>query len=101
MEKKINEILNKVDHDELLKIKKDIESGGSALKKIVDEKLKEVEARECRVCVSCGQEINPYAGEIFTLVFGPADFRKRASFCAIDCLEYFLEHLKITKKRSS
>jgi hypothetical protein len=32
------------------------------------------------------------------LIFGPKDFRKKASFCALDCLEYFIEKIKKEKK---
>ncbi|HLD89088.1 MAG TPA: hypothetical protein VI894_02680 [Candidatus Nanoarchaeia archaeon] len=101
MEKRMHDVLEKIDFDDLIRIKKDLDTGGALVKKIVDEKLKELEARESRICVSCGQAISPYTHETFTLNFGPPDFRKKASFCAIDCLEYFLEHLKITKKRSN
>ena len=98
MNKKLREIVDNLERDDLIKLQKDLEEeGGIHVKKLVSEKIQQLEDNEKALCAVCGNPINPYYTEHYTLIFGPRDFRKKASFCALDCLEYFLKNLKQEK----
>ena len=98
MKKKLREIVDNLEHEDLIKLQKDLEEEeGIHIKKLVSEKIQQIEENEKAVCVVCGNPINPYYTEHYTLISGPRDFRKKASFCALDCLEYFLKNLKESK----
>jgi hypothetical protein len=84
-----------MDEEDLVKIQKDLEAGN--LYHLVKKKLDDINsAKFNKVCPVCNSTINE---ECFTLVFGPKDFRKKASFCAFDCLEYFINQLKEQRKK--
>jgi len=98
MEKKLKEIVDNLEHEDLIKLQKDIEEeGGMHVKKLVSEKIQQLEDSEKAICAVCGKPINPYYTEHYKLIFGPRDFRKKASFCALDCMEYFLKNLRDSK----
>ncbi len=86
-----------LDEAELYKLKADLDHGAVHLKKLVVAKLKELEARSRGVCATCGSSLAD-AKKSYTLVFGPDGFKKKASFCELDCLEYFLSKLKAMRK---
>ncbi len=99
MKKKVEEAIDDLDYEELIRIKEDIENSNAIyMKSLVSKKISDIEQKERKICVTCGQEINPYYFDEFRLEFGPRDLRKGASFCALDCLEYFLDRLKNTEK---
>lgn len=93
MKLKVREMLEAIDDEDLHKLNNDLANGGVYLKKLVQDKLKEVERRKMTNCVTCGQSLGERE-HAFTLLFGPEDFKKKASFCELDCLEYFLKGLK-------
>ncbi|MBI3032291.1 hypothetical protein HYY69_02350 [Candidatus Woesearchaeota archaeon] len=82
-----------IDEEELYKLKTDLYNGSVALKKMVDSKLKQLEDKKRGFCNTCGEDLLELDGS-FTLLFGPEDFKKKVSFCAHDCLEYFLNEIK-------
>ncbi|MBD3313250.1 hypothetical protein GF345_02310 [Candidatus Woesearchaeota archaeon] len=94
MKRKIDEVIELLDFNELMNVKKDIEKGGERISRIVDAKIKQELKRHSSHCCVCNAKINPFSVFNFTLVFGPEDMKKKASFCAIDCLEHFLSNLK-------
>ena len=85
MNKLADEIGN-MSQEELMKLKRELESG--AIRKMVESRIQEA-AQEShdRICPVCHSAVDD---EGFTLTFGPKGLRKRATFCAADCLEYFL-----------
>ena len=85
-------------YEELKKIKKDLEEGGVELQKIVDQKMKQYETTHEQTCSVCYNNLEPFSVHNYTLVFGPDDFKKKASFCGMDCLQYFLESFKNMKE---
>jgi len=98
MKKKLREIVDNLEHEDLIKLQKDLEEeGGMHVKKLISDKIQQLEDSEKAVCAVCGNPINPYYTEHYTLIFGPRGFRKKANFCALDCLEYFLKNLKQEK----
>jgi len=93
----IRELINYLDYKELLKLQYDLKHGGVHLKKLVEQRIKELESSPKKYCAGCGREIDPSSPTTQTLIFGPPDFKKKATFCAQDCLEYFLNELKTLK----
>jgi hypothetical protein len=91
---KLARLINELDEEDLDLIRKDLEAGN--LDRLIRQKLREKQDHDqnkvCPVCQS------PIDDESLTLIFGPKDFRKKASFCALDCLEYFIEKIKKEKK---
>lgn len=91
---RLAKIIKSLDEEELKLIKKDLEDGN--IERLINKRLFEIrEADLNRVCPVCN---TPIGEESLTLMFGPLGLRKKASFCALDCLEYFLNKMKIEKK---
>jgi rRNA maturation endonuclease Nob1 len=90
---KVREMIEAIDDDDLYKLQNDLSNGGVYLKKLVQDKIKQVENRKKTFCTTCGQSLEERE-HAFTLLFGPEDFKKKASFCELDCLEYFLAGMK-------
>lgn len=91
---RFKEFLDSLEHYELVKLKQDLDGGNFDLAKSIQGKISELERKHARFCVSCSNNLNPYNTSNFTLIFGPEDFKKKASFCGPDCLVYFLTKLK-------
>ncbi|MBR9699555.1 hypothetical protein GOV09_03820 [Candidatus Woesearchaeota archaeon] len=89
-------MLYNLDYHELLSLKNDFESDGSFLT-LLDTRIKELEKQHKQFCATCSSEMDTKQVNNFTILFGPDDFKKRASFCGMDCLEYFLKELKEIK----
>jgi len=84
MKKKLRGIIDNLEHKDLIKLQKDLEEEGIHIKKLISDKIQQIEDSEKAVCAVCGNPINPYYTEHYKLIFGPRDFRKKASFCALD-----------------
>jgi len=97
----LKDVVGGIEHHELVKLKKDLNNGGLQLKKLLDFQIKENERMHGKLCSTCQNEVDPYSTSTYTLVFGPDDFKKKATFCAMDCLEFFLERLKGIKVENS
>jgi len=100
VKQKLRDMVDYLEYDELVKMKKDLEMGGIHIARLVENKIKEETLKHEDHCCICNNKIEQYSVNNFTLVFGPADLRKKATFCAIDCLEYFLKNLKDIKAES-
>jgi len=92
---KLKELMENVDYDDLVKLKSDLSSGAKHIKKILDKKILELE-KKSKSCAVCGKPMM-YGDNFYVLEFGPEDFKKKAHFCEIDCLEFFINHLKKRK----
>lgn len=100
MSKKVNEIIDMLNYEELVDLQRDLFGGGANIKQVVNNRVKEVNDSQTRVCATCGGTVNLSINHEYTLIFGPKDLKKRASFCAVDCLEYFFIQLKqLSEKR--
>jgi ferritin-like metal-binding protein YciE len=101
MKKRIKEMFNECPeqwtYEDLQTVLQDIEEGGENTKETIKEVLKEIE-EQVEQCATCGQMIEPERNS-FILEFGPNEIRKEAHFCAIDCLQYFVKHIKDLKER--
>jgi len=98
---KVREIVGGLDHDELVKLKKDLDKGAVHFKKLIEFQIEQNEKMHESYCSTCQSRIDPYSTTNFTLIFGPDDFKKKATFCAQDCLEFFLQKIKRIKEAST
>lgn len=90
---KLAKMIDDLDEEELRLIKKDLEQGN--IERLINNKLQEKnEADFNKVCPVCQA---PIKEESVSLIFGPKELRKKASFCALDCLEYFINQIKVKK----
>jgi len=87
------DVVNNLDITELKKIKHDLDTGGKHISLLIADKVKELETKPMSACVVCGKSIE-IKHDNFTLLFGPDHFRRKATFCAQDCLDYFLSRQK-------
>ncbi len=100
MSKKVGDVIGLLNYEELVELQRDLFGGGTTIKQLVSNKIREVNESQTRICATCGSTINLGINHEYTLIFGPKDLKKRASFCAVDCLEYFFAQLKqISEKR--
>lgn len=91
---KLGEILDLFEYEELMQLREDLDDNVSFIKEEIERRAYEAESMNDNICVTCGRAINPRTKNSFQLVFGPAELKKRASFCAMDCLEYFVRKLR-------
>ena len=101
MTKKFEDMMEMLDYDELMRFKNDFDSGSVQIKKTLEEKIKKKMKEHEKTCATCSNELNFYKPNNYTLIFGPDDFKKKASFCGLDCLGYFITKLKEVKKESN
>ena|SRR3989344_4379780 len=97
MERRFEEVMQLLNHYELMKLKRDLESGGIEVQSILDKRIKEEEKKHDIYCMTCSGNIDQEDVNNFTLIFGPDSLKKKATFCAVDCLEYFLKNVKQIK----
>jgi len=90
--------LGSLEHYELVRLKNEIEKGNLDIEKEIRGYIKDHEKKHAKYCTTCSNTLDPYNTNNYTIIFGPDDFRKKASFCGLDCLEYFLIKLKQIKK---
>ena len=98
MKHKFKEFLENLDYNELLEFQKQLKDGNSTIRQVLSNHLNVVERINARVCATCGNQLDPNTKNM-SLIFGPEDFKKKASFCAFDCLEFFMNHLKAVEKK--
>ncbi|MBI1969399.1 hypothetical protein HYS48_01780 [Candidatus Woesearchaeota archaeon] len=90
--------LRRLSYPALQEIKKAMEEGNIDMLQSVEGRMQELEQQHNLFCSNCFGKINMDSTTTFTLVFGLSRARKKATFCALDCLTYFLENLKALKE---
>jgi hypothetical protein len=91
---RLAKLIDELDEADLSLIKRDLEAGN--MERLINKKLQEKKEIDFnKVCPVCQTSIGQ---DNLTLIFGPEGLRKKASFCAFDCLEYFLNKIKEQKK---
>jgi len=98
MKYRFKDVVDSLEYNELVSMKEDIENGGFSLKEFLNQKIDERKLHHEEECSTCGSTLDPKSTNNYTLVFGPHDFKKKASFCALDCMEHFVQELKDIKK---
>ena len=89
---KLATIINSMDYRDLKSLQRDLYEGniGNLIKKNIDK----TDSISKRICPTCGTTLKkpPYS-----LEFGREDFKKRAGFCGLDCLSFFVTNLNKEK----
>ena len=98
---RLRDVVPDLEYHELKKIQKDLDSGAIHLKNLIDQEISKKEKEHRKNCSVCQTDIDGYSTQNYTLIFGPSDFRKQATFCALDCLEYFIKDLKERKRKAN
>lgn len=98
MLEKIRNTIEDWEYHELKEFQKEVKNGSQNLCKVVGRKLKEYEQDTSLICPICNSVIDSSKSTTFTLIFGPKNLKKKASFCAFDCLQYFVSKLKELNK---
>ena len=99
MSRRFEDVIDVLDYNELMRFKTDIDSGAITVKKLLEEKIKKKLKEHEKICATCSNDLNFYNTNNYTLIFGPDDFKKKASFCGLDCLGYFIIKLKDMKAK--
>ncbi|MBS3104644.1 hypothetical protein J4234_00130 [Candidatus Woesearchaeota archaeon] len=99
MSRRFEDMIDVLDYNELMRFKTDIDSGAITVKKLLEEKIKKKLKEHEKTCATCSNDMDFYKTNNYTLIFGPDDFKKKASFCGLDCLGYFIIKLKDMKAK--
>ena len=93
---KLSKMIFEMEYEDLKLIKKDLDEGN--ISRIIEQKIKEKEQKKEIICPVCHNSFQDADDNTFTLTFGEKSFRRKATFCATDCLEYFISHIKRIKQ---
>ena len=99
MKRRFKEVVELLDYDELIRVKDDLNKGGDSIRILVDNKIKEEIKKQNQFCAVCAAKIDAESNTRLSLTVGPEEMHKQVSFCAVDCMEYFLNELKKAKKQ--
>ena len=91
----VSKVINEMNYEEIHELKNQINQG--VLQRIIDERITQLQDNIQKVCPVCNNDMAGNSG--FTLFFGPQDLRMSATFCAQDCLFYFLNTYRQEKQR--
>ena len=83
------DFIESLDYGELLEVKQELKKDSMKIKHMIAEQIERKQRQHGQFCATCFAEIKE-EDNAFTLMFGPVSFRRKASFCATDCLKYFL-----------
>lgn len=94
----LKSLIDELDIEQLLKLKKELIEGN--IERLINKKILSFNWGEENICPVCNRKIDDINNGAYVLYFGAKDFRRKASFCATDCLSYFVEKLsKINMKK--
>lgn len=99
MKYRLKDMLDKIEHQDLVNMKQDVISGGVYLLNLLNEAIEKNEKEHCCSCSNCTNEIDPKSTDTLTVMFGPNGFKKKATFCAKDCMDYFMQKLETINAR--
>jgi len=91
----LKKIIDDMNYDDLKLLQKDLNSGN--IEKLIKDRLLYFEKGR-KICPVCYRTIEEN-DEHFTLVFGPKDFKKKANFCGLDCLGFFISKIKEVREK--
>jgi hypothetical protein len=97
MKLKIDDAIRSMDYADLVRLHEDLKQGGHALRRMVTDKILEKEKEHGKHCAVCQSDVDPHSTTNFTLLLGPEGLKRKASFCAIDCLKYFISNIEKRK----
>jgi len=88
-----NKILDELNEEELNMFERDLKDGH--VNKYIDRKKEFFNIKD-KICPVCGNMVQE---DCFVLIFGEPSIRKKAHFCGVDCLDYFLHNFMIDKNK--
>ena len=94
---KFSEYLDTLSREEIKDLYRDLLNKDSPSFNAIVKKLKESDPFSLKKCAVCGNELI-YSEEPLILEFGKRGYRKKAFFCATDCLQYFIKTSLLEKK---
>ncbi len=89
---RLAKLIQKMPYKDLILLQKDLKAGN--IEYLVKKRLEAMSPTRARICPVCNAEIKD---DNYTIIFGPSDFRQKASFDGPDCLKYFLDKLEREK----
>ena len=97
---KFDKLLDEMSLEDIELFERDLKEG--FVQKYVDRKKEFLKLKD-KACAVCGNKVED---DCYVLIFGEPSIRKKAHFCGIDCLEYFInksikQKNKKIKKESS
>lgn len=94
---RLSKVISDLSYEDIRLLDKDLRAGN--IEKLINKRIKHFEDGGKTLCPVCHTTIEDPENNGFKLVFGPVGFRKKASFCATDCLEYFVQKIKSTNMK--
>lgn len=98
MKLKLRDAIGSMDYNDLVELHEDLKEGGHATRHMVEKRIVEKEKEMGKYCHVCQSEIDPHSTTNYTILLGPEGLRRKASFCAIDCLKYFISKIDDRRK---
>jgi hypothetical protein len=94
MKLKLNDAIASMEYHDLVQLYEDLEQGANATKHLVKQQILEKEKEAGKHCHVCQSELDPNSTSNYTILLGPEGLRRKASFCALDCLKYFISSME-------
>lgn len=98
MKLKLKDAIGSMEYHDLVELHEDLREGGHSTRKLVEQRIVEKEKEMGRLCAVCNSEIDPHSTSNYTVLLGPEGLRRKASFCALDCLKFFISNLEKRKE---
>ncbi len=97
MEMMIRNLLETMGHHDLVSLRQNVQKGNFNFNTLLKNTITMKENENVKYCSMCGNDLEPQSTSNYTIMFGPEGFKKKASFCALDCMEFFVGKLKEIK----
>ena len=97
MKLKLKDAISSMGYNDLVELHEDLLEGGHFTRKLVEKEIVEKEKQMGKFCAVCSSEIDPHSTNNYTILLGPEGLRRKASFCALDCLKFFISNIEKRK----
>jgi hypothetical protein len=98
MKLRLNDAIKSIGYHDLVDLHEDLKEGGHRLRSVVEKRIVEKEKEQGKHCSVCQSEIDIHSPNNYTILLGPEGLRRKASFCALDCMKYFISNLEKRKE---
>ncbi|MFH1064144.1 MAG: hypothetical protein V1729_03630 [Candidatus Woesearchaeota archaeon] len=90
----LKDALASMDYHDLVQFHEDLQKGGHSTRQMVRDTIMAKEKQMGKFCHVCQSEIDPHSVHNYTILLGPEGLRRKASFCALDCMKYFISTIE-------
>jgi hypothetical protein len=94
---KLPQLIENMTYSDLLALQKDLRVGN--LDRLISKRMEDIKPTQTKCCPVCNISVSQDTH--LTLIFGPADFRQKASFDGPDCLIYFLDQIRKKEEKET